>query len=361
MKPVLVSSFGAYAKQRLFRILCDFLDKHQDQNWSALAEEIYLHRGVKFQRNNFYRLKDGKLKDANIEIIVAWFEAVHDPDIRERLKPQAIFDEVGKSSRDYYFHIPDENFVDEWDEQILADFAGVYLCQPASDKNSFLPLPTLRAWYADRKAMPQFDNKMRSLDIKQYIQERSLLILQRTTAGYFYAAEFPLSLLFPDAFETLDIRMVYEGIGVVSSNAIQVQLRECLSRVPKTHAILISPKNQNQNRNPFGLSLFLPIGTEGVREDWKTLSQAEIEHLRAEFAHSIEAEHYLSGPAQITESPIPNLRSRVGMSFSRDLIYARKPADLLRKKELHFIRPDLDNEDEIEKIIANPLSIGELL
>jgi len=354
-------SYGPYAYQRLFRILLDLQIEKQDMNWSSMADQIYMWRGVKFQRNNFYRLKKGTLQDDNVEIIVTWIEESYDPTIRERLLPQAIFDEVGKSSRDYYFHIPAENVLDDWDEQILDEFAGVYLCAPAGDKNTFIPLPILRNWFENRKNFLHFEQKGRSLDIKQYIQERTILILQKTSGSYFYAAEFPTSLLFPRTFETLDVRMVYEGVGIVSSNSIQVQLRECLARVPKTHSILINTKNKNQENNPFGLSLHLPPGTEGVRNDWKYLTDQAHKRLIQEYQHSIDADYYLTGPAQITVSPLPSLNSKVTMNFSRDYVYHRKPADFLRNKALHFIRPELENTAEIEKIIANPLSIGELL
>jgi hypothetical protein len=155
--------------------------------------------------------------------------------------------------------------------------------------------------------------------------------------------------------------MIYEGVGTMSSNNIQVQLRECLARVPKTHSILISPKNRNQDNNPFGLSIFLPPGTENVRAEWARIDQASIDRMKREYAASIEADHYLAGSAQITVSPLPYLKNKVGMSFPRELVYHAKPANFLTDKELHFIRPDLENTQEVEKILVNPLSIGELL
>lgn len=155
--------------------------------------------------------------------------------------------------------------------------------------------------------------------------------------------------------------MTYEGVGIISSNSIHVQLRECLSRVPKTHSILISAKNVNQANNPFGLSLYLPPGTEGVKKEWEGLAKADIEHLKREYTLSIAADTYLSGPVQISVSPVPYLKNHVSMNMSRSCIYHRKPADFLRNKALHFIRPDLENADEIDKIVDNPLSIGELL
>lgn len=353
--------YGVYARQRLIRILIDLIETTKGLSWSSLADKITEARGIKFQRQNFYRLRDGMLGDENIEYIVKYLEAHHDPEIRHRLLPEAIFGEVGKSSRDYYFHIPTENYLDEWDEQILSEFSGAYLCAPANDKNSFIPLPVLRRWFADRKTCPELSQGGRSLDIKQYIQERSILILQRTTGSYFHAAEFPMSLLFPPSFSTMDIRMVHEGVGIISSNSIHVQLRECLSRVPKTHSILISSKTANHTGNPFGLSFYLPPGTEGVKEEWAKLSAHDRERLAQEYRLSLEADEYLSGPAQISVSPIPYLSNRVTMNFSRDYVYHRRPEGFLDNNELHFIRSDVENTAEIKKILANPLMIGGLL
>lgn len=327
-----------------------------------MAMAISDWREIPFQRNNFYRLLKGTLRDGPINIIVDWLEAFHVPDIREKLKPDSIFREVGKSARDYYFHLPDGNLLDEWDEQILEEFDGIYWCAPAEDKNSYTPLPLLRKWFADRKSCPELAEKGRSLDIKQYISERSILILQHTLGSYFYAAEFPLSLLFPRHFVHLDLRMVYEGIGVVSANSIHVMLRECLSRVPKSHSIVISEKTETLRQAPFALSLFVGGGfrSDVVRE-WQNLTEADREHLRREYESSIDADHWLSGPAQISVSPLPQLRNRVSMSFARECVYHRKPRDFLRNKELHLIRHDLNISNEIEKILANPLTVGELL
>lgn len=351
-------TFNLYARQRLKRILYDLRDTRSDFNFDRAALEISETLNVEFSRQYFYRI--ASLRDYIVEFIVSWLEGDLVPEIRTRLTPNAIFDEVGVSARDYFYHISEDDLLDDLDEHILQPYSGVYLCAPAEDKSSYLPLTFLREWYHDYKAMPQIERKGRTLDIKQYIAERSILILQRTPHYYFYAAEYPLSALFTEPVNTGCIRMTYEGIGIISSNSIRVQLRECLSRVPKTHDILISEKTANQLNNPFGLSLYLPPGTEGVRKEWGKLTQADIDHLHKEYQHSIEEDNYLAGPVQISESPIPNVRNKIGMVFSRDYVYHRKPADFLHDTGLHFIRPDLENTDAIQKILDNPLSIGEL-
>ncbi len=353
--------YDAYAQQRIIKKLFDLQNQYQDLNWSVMADKITLWRGVSFQRMNFYRLQKNRLNDETTNIIVDWITDQFDPDFPEKLSPGSIFSEFGTSSRDYYYHIPAPNIVDEWDEQILERFSGVYLCAPANDGNSYLPSTFLRKFFENRKSFSHIDEKGRSLDIKQFINERSILILQRTSGSYFHAAEFPMSLLFPRSFETLDIRMVYEGVGVASSNSFNVTLRECLSRVPKTHSMLISSKNHNQLNNPYGLSIYLPPGKERAREEWKHLASSERDHMREEFADPIEADYYLSGSAQISVAPVPYLKNKVDTTFPQELVYYKKPSDFLRNKNLHFIKPELENTEEIRKLVESPLSIGELI
>ena len=354
-------SYSPYARQRLFRLLTDLVNDKKDMNWSSMAQAIYDWRGVHFDRQNFYRLKKGTLSNANIEFIVQWFEAKFDQDIRERLKPQAIFDEVGKASRDYYFHIPKQNVVEEWDKQMLQDYAGIYYCVPEWDKNSLMPVSFLRQWFKDRtKFKATYDSKHTTLDIKQYINERFFLILQRTPWGYFYAAEFPLSILFPNEFETGCYQMLYEGVGIISSNSIQVYLRDCLSRVPKMHAIIVKPKTNYNYSNPYGLHFYVGPGTEAVRKEWQYLHQNDINQLKQEYKLSIQSDKYLTGPVQIMLSPVPDLKNHVHSNFSRNYVYHRKPADFLKHQDIHFIRSDLENTSQIEKILTNPLTIGEL-
>ena len=262
------TKYEKHEKQRLYRILEDWVKTTSNVNWSSLAKEISAKRRVQFQRINFYRLGEGKLQDANTEIIISWMEANKFPDIRNRIRPDAIFDEAGRSLRNYLYHVSEPNFLDDVDKGILQEYSGVYLCAPAGDKCSYLPLSFLRQWYEDRDQFPQIERKSITLDIKQYISERSFLILQRTEQYFFYAAEFPMSYLFPDEFETGCVKMAYEGVGVVSSNSIKVELRECLSHVPKTHHILIRKKAAVHHNNPHGLSLHVTPDAFGIKKEW---------------------------------------------------------------------------------------------
>lgn len=355
-----VATYDDYARERIVRVLTDLVQASNGLTWSGIATAISNWRGVIYHREYLGRLRNGKLSDPLVEIVVSWIEAHHDRNIREKLTSHRIFAEMGISSRDYYFHLPQLNNLEEWDEQLLDGFSGVFLCAPASDSNTYLPTSVLREFYDDKSRFAFSDSGRRTLDIKDYIRERSLLILRNTGRGYFYAAEIPISLLFPRDFVTLDIRMVYEGIAVASSNSIHVQLRECLSRVPKTHSILISPKNRNQLDNPRDISLFLPPGKGKIREDWKMLGVSDLDCLREEFRMAIEADHYLSGSAQISVSPVPYLKNKVEIVYPVNNVYYQKPPDFLRNKSIHFILPHLNNDIEIEKLIKNPLSIGEL-
>jgi len=353
-------SYSTYAKQRLYRILEDLTKDKKSLNMSSMAQAVSDFHGTHFQRNNFYRLRDSKLQDQNIEIIVKWIEANYFPDIRDRLEPSAIFDEAGVADRDYYFHISEDNFLDDLDENLLNEYSGVYLCAPAWDKSSYLPLTFLRQWYDDHKAMTHIEKKGRSLDIKQYISERSLLILQRTPKYFFHAAEIPLSALFPEEFETGCIKMAYEGVAVMSSNSINVKLRECLSRVPKNHHILIRKKGAVHN-NAQGVSLHVPPDAYDVRKEWAALSDNDLSHLKEEYSHSLQSDYYMGGPTQISVSPVPYLKNKVDMVFPRDHIFHRKPKDFLTNKEYHLIKPELENAEAIQNILDNPLIISELL
>lgn len=124
---------------------------------------------------------------------------------------------------------------------------------------------------------------------------------------------------------------------------------------------MINPKVPVQKNAPYGFNYYLSPEVYHVREDWDKLSEFDRAHLKKEQKAFFEDEYYMTGPVQISVSPLPYLKNRVGMNFSRDYIYFRKSADFLRHLDNHFISPELDIEAEIEKIIDNPLSIGELL
>ena len=314
-----------------------------------------------FQRNNFYRLKKGTLQDDNIEIIVKWMEETHDNNIRARLLPDAIFEEVGKTVRDYYFHIPASNDIDEWNEQILEQFSGIYWCAPSWDMNNFVPLPVLRKWFEDHRSYPQLGLEKRTLNVQNYIATRSILILRNTGNSYFHAAEFPLSVLFPRTFKVGCVKLSYEGVGYVSANSIHVHLRECLSRVPKSHAFTIKETPKDGPWKPAVLPLHIPSDSRDIRKEWERLPQSDMDHLAKQYALSIEEDYHFEGSAQITGSPVPILKNRVGLTTSSPQIYHRKPRDFIHNRDAHLLYPELDITEQIEKILDNPLVIGELL
>lgn len=355
-------TYNTYAQQRLFHRLCDLIAANQpNMSWSWIADDILRKGYGNFHRQYFHRLSKGRLTDPPVEIILRWVEDHHDPDIRGKLTPESIFNELGATSRDYYFHLPWLNSLEEWDEQLLDSFAGIYVCVPAGDPHSYLPTSYVRECLGRLGELPAERRKGRSPDLINYVTNRSILILKRTPTYYFYAAEFPFGCLFPSAVNTLDLRMTYEGVGVASSNSIHVFLRECLSRVPKIHSILISPKTKTQNHLEMsdGLLLYLPPGMERLKEEWAELTDAHKQSMRKEYALDLEADTYLTGTAQINVSPVPNLQNLVVMNLARDLAYYRKPADFLHDPQTHFIAPDIENARLVERLINDPLAIGE--
>ena len=352
-------SYGPYAKQRLFRVLTDLVSTTQKLSWSALADRITEWRGVKFQRQSFYRLRDGSLDDANIEIIVTYFEAQHDNTIRERLHPDAIFDELARPARDYYFHIPDANDIDEWNEQILNEFSGVYFCVPSNDENCFMPTSYVRKWLHEETK----HNKEGQLDkgkLNTWIMRRMVLILQSTPYGYFYCAELPLSALATSEFQSSCQRVYYEGVGIISSNTIQVKLRDCLTRVAKTHSIVIGRKYPRSEQMPLGLRFHVNHQQKKVISKWEELSDDDIEALKQEQNLSIDSEFFLQGPVTMSTLPLPERRDHVMMTYANEYVYFKKPANFLANLDLHFVLSELSDTFSIKKILENPLVIGTL-
>lgn len=358
---VLKGDYDDYALQRIIQKLDDLVRSRPNLSMSQIAERISASASQPFYREYLVRLRAYSLNDAHINTIVEWIVKFDDPDFRKKLTPEAIFGEVGSASRDFYFHFSQIDRFEAWEQEVFNAFAGIYICAPADDRNSYLPMPVLRRFFADVDAFPPDQRAKRALDIKQYISERSILVLRAMQIGYYHAAEFPMSLLFPPAFTPTDVKMVYEGIGIASGNSLRVFLRECLSRVSKSHSILIHPKGPVEEANPRGISINVG-GTvrNEVRGDWEKLSDSDLSHLRAEFAETIALGYHLAGTAQTELSPLPNVKNRVEMTFTRDQVYHRKPPDFLQHGDLHFIRPDIENRDEIARIVDNPLAVGAL-
>lgn len=201
-------SYDVYAFQRIIQKLADLTRSRPHLTLSAIAEAITSERGVVFHRENFVRLRNYALSDPHVDTIVEWIVKHHDPKFREKLTPDAIFSEIGESNRDFYFHYSQIDPYAVWEEDVFQAFSGVYLCAPALDLNSYLPVPIVRAFLerAMRGDTTKPERVSRSLDIRQYIAERSILILKATPAGYYHAAEFPISIFFPSEFITLDLK-----------------------------------------------------------------------------------------------------------------------------------------------------------
>lgn len=352
--------FDRYARERIIAKCADLIESNPAYSWSWIADDIFREGIANFHREYFGRLRNHTLSDQLVDVIVRWIELKHDKRFREKLTPASIFADLGVNSRDYYFHLPWTNTLDEWDEQLLDEFAGVYICAPAEDAHSYLPAPRVRTTFANWKDIPREDRQKRSPNLETYLRNRSVLILKRTPTAYFHAAEFPLSMVMEPAFQTHDIKTVFEGVAVASTNSIHVFMRECLSRVPKIHSLLLSPKDKQERVAELGISLHVWPGMEFVRKEWETLSEIEQAHFRKEFALEFEASTYITGSAQIHVSPIPYAQNWVKMSFAQTLVYQRKPADFMRNPRLHLIDEIGVDADAVERLSNNPLSIGEL-
>jgi hypothetical protein len=345
------SRYPPYARHRIMHRLFELHARFG--NWELMAGLVTDVKGVRFSRTDFNRIWKGTAGDTIFDRALEWIETM-EPEFRGRLDPDAIFAEMGVSSRDYYFNLFTMADLDEWDESLLRQFEGVYCCAPEEDAHSYLPSPFVR----ERLMMPSAQKanwRQRSVDIREYIAKRSYLILRRTSGQYFHAAEVPLGALFPASFQSLDIMPFYEGIGIASSNSIHVFLRECLSRAPKIHSILISAK-AGHKINPFAGALLYAGAIREMEADRQALSPAMTNHFLQEFADPIASDYYMRGTSQVSVSPVAWSKPSINTVFGTEQIYHRKPADFLRRPETHFIMPELEISREIERLISNPLA-----
>lgn len=358
-----LSVFDQYARDRIVQKLADLKRASpRGHSYNNMATAIGDHSGTVFYAEYLKRLRSGSLSDALTENVVAWIEAKHDKGFRDKLKPDGLFQRYGETSRDYYFHLPQIDEYETWEEEVIEAFGGVYLCAPANDRNSFLPLPDVQNFFDTLRDRPDSDRVRRSTDPKLYVADRSFLVLRPTPAGYYHAAEIPMSAFLPREQAPLDYRAVYEGIAFASANSIHVSLRECLSRVPKTHSVLISSKNKNQSENPLGLSLMVPLEVrDQVRAHWRAMTAPSLEHMRREFEWPIASDTYLSGTAQVSLSPLPNVRNRVETTYATDLVYHQKATDFVKELDLHVIGAKAGVTAEIERVLSNPLFASVLL
>jgi hypothetical protein len=352
------SKYDAYVRHRILHAVLELFPRYG--NWEAMAAAVSQDRGIEFYRTYFNRLRDGTIGDHVLDSLVGWLTSL-DRDFPLKLRPETIFSDVGVSARDYYFHLFGMADLEEWDESLLAAFEGVYLCAPADDPHTYLPLPYIRACMNKEVDVPKEWRAHRSMDLKYYISKRSYLILKRTGAHYYHAAEIPMGALFPPELDTLDIRSFHEGVGIASSNTIHVFLRECLTRTPKIHSIIIRPKESHVMKDLAGLELYVPPDMRMIEEEWKTLSAEHVVHMRAEFAEQIDADVFITGTSQVNVSPLPLRRNFVETVFGTENVYHRKPVNFLKGPETHFIRPDFDLKPQLEKLVDNPLMVGELL
>lgn len=348
-----------YAKQRLMRILTDMVEGDQLLSWSALAADITVFRGVEFSRENLRRLRKCTLGPANVEIIIQYLEQKHDPNIRERLRPEAIFDEMAQSARDYYFHMPEQNDMDDWNDQLLEEFEGVYFCGLAGNTETYLPSKRLLRLIQKQQNIRGKEPQQTGMAVTLFTS-RTILVLRRTSHGYFHAAEIPLSSLVPTKLKTPCQRVFYEGIAVISANTIQVKLRDCLTRIPRTHSIAILSKPDAFLKKPHGLSIYTGRLSKEVEQIWRDMNADDIADLKQEHDLAIASDNYMQGKALHSQSPLPVMDTKISNIVSNDIAYFPKPRDFLKYLDDHFFLGDITDVDTIRKIVESPLIIGTL-
>ncbi len=324
-----------YAKQRLMRILTDMVAGDQLLSWSALAADITVFRGVEFSRENLRRLRKGTLGPANVEIIIKYIEEKHDPNIRERLRPDAIFDEMAQSARDYYFHMPDQNDMDDWNEQLLEELEGVYFCGNAEGTETYLPAQRILRLIQKQQSIRGKEPQQTGMAVTLFTS-RTILVLRRTPHGYFHAAEIPLSSLVPTNLKMPCQRVFYEGVAVISANTIQIKLRDCLTRIPRTHSIAILAKPDAFYKKPHGLSLYTGRRSKEVEAIWNDMDAADVMALKHEHSLALEADYYMQGKALHSQSPLPAMATKISNIVSTDVAYFPKPRDFLKHLKDHF-------------------------
>lgn len=352
------SLFDSYARHRIRQRVFDLFA--QFNNWDAMAAAISEQMGVEFSRTYLQRLRRDELGNQTLETVVQWIERA-DPSFRQTLRPEGIFSEVGSSSRDYYFHLHQMPDLDAWDEALLQAFEGVYLCAPEYDKNSYLPMSYVRRVILDKQPSPKNFGGQRLNDWRLYSSKRSTLILKRTERYHFWAAEIPIPGLYPVEAVTNDITTYYEGVGIASSNTIHVFLRDCLSRAPRLHSILIKPKSSYKVFQTRAGELYAPTSLKDLDAEIMMLPDEDVAHMKQEFEWPLQSDVFLTGSTQTSIPPLALAKPDITLISGEPRVYHRKPVGFLDDPATHLLHPDMAYGPQIADIIANPLLIGDLL
>lgn len=352
------SRFDSYAKHRIRQRVFDLFPNYG--NWEAMAASVSEDMSIEFPRTYFNRLRNNQLGDGTLETLVQWIER-SDPKFRATLKPEGIFTEVGASSRDYYFHLHRMPDLDAWDEALLQEFEGVYLCAPEYDRNAYLPMSRVRRVILAKEGLPKNWKDQRINDWRIHLAKRSILVLKRTANFHFWAAEIPLTGLYPQQANTNDITTYYEGVGIASSNTIHVFLRDCLSRAPRFHSILIRPKSEYKVLNTRAGALYAPAQLRDLDSEIVMLTDDDVAHMRQEFALPLASEVFLTGNTQTSIPPLAWAKLNVDIVDGTPRVYHKKPFGFLGDPQTHLLQPDMAYRPQIDAIFANPLLIGDMV
>lgn len=177
-----LGTYDIYAYERVIEKINLVIRSHPHLSLGTIAASISEERGIEFHREYMTRLRKFKLADPHVDMIIDWIVAHHDEKFREKLSPESIFAQVGESSYNFYYHLAQMEDYDAWEEDVLKAFAGVYLCAPAHDRNSYLPMPMVREYFEHKDQLDQTDKLKRSSDIKQYIRRTEPFLILSSVA-----------------------------------------------------------------------------------------------------------------------------------------------------------------------------------
>ena len=202
-----------------------------------------------FAPNYVSRLLKDQLGDDLISHVVQWIVDRHDKNFRSLLEPGAIFKQVGIAASDFFGNFPSNERPDFLKEEDFERMSGVYMCSLFGDIRTYLPSSLIQYdLQSDGHTVPTG-----SISASGFFNRKALLTLRHQSGGYYEAAEIPIPYLYSPSFKARGASMIYEGIGVLSSNYLRVILRDSITQTSKFHTIYVGIKSKK------------PIHSSGMR------------------------------------------------------------------------------------------------